>query len=329
VGSFFLQKNSFLLLLMGIFVVSGSLVYLFISSNGFTAPPSMVTPTTTGVVALKTQPSQLPPPKPCSSKRRDFPLGIAYPDWGTPAYGESDTTWLTELQNTRTQTASCWMEKPILLHQGSLTSTTVTQGSSTSSVASFVYGVRFAHSLGLHIFVTAQLQASGPEPWSGKITFSTYQQEQQWFQMNWGSLQRQPPSWMRNWSLKMIGVSASVPLVDIPEQVKPKQLPSLWKKIVKLQLDNFSKALAEPLFISEIGYPHKTDALYHPWDTTGTAPPDPAQQADACAAALANIIPDPHILGSFFWGWDNVGDHALHGLPATRVIHSYYTSLQA
>jgi hypothetical protein len=57
--------------------------------------------------------------------------------------------------------------------------------------------------------------------------------------------------------------------------------------------------------------------------------PRPQTRRNRQTRALANIIPDPHILGSFFWGWDNVGDHALHGLPATRVIHSYYTSLQA
>ncbi len=383
--SFFVQKNSFLLLLMSILIV-GSLVYLFISSNVSTAPPTMVTPTGTGPLALKIPPTPLHPPKPCASKGRDFQMGVAFPDWGTTAYGGSDTKWLTELQNLRVQTASCWVEMPILLHQESLTSTTVTQGISTSSVPSFTYGVRFAQSLGFHIFVVAQLQASGPQPWSGKIIFSTYEQQQQWFQsywqalkpymvaaaqmgveqfalgteyellettapaslwntliaearsvypgtltydMNWGSLQRKPPSWMRNPILKMIGVSAYVPLVNTPQQVDQKQLSGLWKKIVKQQLDNFSKALGEPILISEIGYPNKTDALYQPWNTTSTAPPDPAQQAAACDAALANIIPDPHILGSFFWGWDNVGDHGLHDLPATTVIHSYYTSLQA
>ncbi|MDQ2713353.1 MAG: hypothetical protein M3Z08_00395 [Chloroflexota bacterium] len=382
---FLVQKSSLLLLLMGILII-GSLVYLFISSNVFTAPSATVTPTGTVPLALKVPPTPLHPPKPCSSKVRDFQMGVAFPDWGPTAYSESDTRWLTELQTLRTQTASCWVEMPILLHQASLTSTIVAPGLSTSSVSSFTYGVRFAQSLGFHIFVTAQLQASGPQPWSGKITFSTYEQEQQWFQsywqalkpymvaaaqtgveqfalgteyewleanapaslwntliaeaqgvypgtltydMNWGSLQTKPPSWMHNTSLKMIGVSAYIPLVDTPAQVNPKQLPGLWKKRVKLQLDNFSKALGEPIFISEIGYPNRTDALYQPWNTTSTAPTDPAQQAAACDAALANIIPDPHILGSFFWGWDNVGDHALHDLPATKVIHSYYTSLQA
>jgi hypothetical protein len=312
-------------------------------------------------------------------------MGIAFPDWGTTAYGQSDTKWLATLPEMQTQTAACWVEMPILFHQSSLTSTSVVQGPATSQLSSFDYGVHIAHSLGLHVFVTAQLQADGPQPWSGAIYFTSYAQEQQWFEsywetikpyamlaeqdgveqfalgteyawleqnapaslwnglidnlssvfhgtltydMNWGSLQMPPPSWMHNKHLKMIGISAYMPLVNTPVRVEPTQISALWKQTVKTQLDNFSIALGEPIFLSEIGYPNSQIALYHPWDSSSPAPSDPQEQAAACDAVLANIIPDQHILGSFFWGWDNTGDFNLHGIQATSVIQTYYKSLQ-
>jgi len=45
--------------------------------------------------------------------------------------------------------------------------------------------------------------------------------------------------------------------------------------------------------------------------------------------ALANIIPDPNILGVFFWGWDDTGSFSLKGLQAASVVHTHYSSLQA
>ena len=260
------------------------------------------------------------------------------------------------------------------------------QGPATSNLASFDSGVRFAHSLGLRVFVTAQLQTADKIPWSGSIYFTSYAQEQQWFasywqtlkpyavlaeqdkveqfalgtefawleqnapaslwnglidqlssvyhgtityDMNWGSLQTPPPSWMHNPHLKMIGISAYSPLVSSPKRVDPKQVFALWKQTVKVELDNFSIALGEPIFLSEIGYPDSAIALYHPWDSSSTAPADPQEQAAACDAALANIISDPRILGTFFWGWDNTGDFNLNNVQANTVLHSYYKSLQA
>jgi len=38
-------------------------------------------------------------------------------------------------------------------------------------------------------------------------------------------------------------------------------------------------------------------------------------------AELSGIIPDQHILGSFFWSWDNAEDFNLHDLQAATVIH--------
>ncbi len=381
--SLFMQKNGFLLLLGVIAIVSAVLVYLFMVGNASILQPATATP-------MAKEPStpiaQLHPSKSCSSRQRYFQTGIAFPQWGPKGYGASDTRWLAELVDMRTLTAACWIEMPILFFQSSLTSTTVIPGPSTPSVSSLNYGVRFAHVLGLHIFITPLLQVRGPQPWAGDIQFSTFKQEQQWFasywraikpyvvaaaqngveqfalgteyewlqvhapsslwngliselrsvfpgtltyDMNWTSVHLPPPSWMHNADLKMIGVSAYFPLVNTPKRVDPQQIFDLWEKKVKRELDTFAARLGEPIFISEIGYRNSADTLYRTYETTSSAPPDPVEQAAAYDAALANIFSDQHILGSFFWGWDDAGGaFNLKGSQATSVIHKYYEALQ-
>jgi hypothetical protein len=379
---FFVQKNSFLLLLLGIVVISASAVYLFTAENAI-MPRTTGSSTAVYPPLAKLTPSL--PAKACASTQRNFQKGIAFPQWGSTAYGERDAKWLTELPEMRTQTGACWVEIPLLFYQSSLTSTKVTQGLSTPTVSSFDYGIHYAHALGLYIFVTPLLQVSGSQPWAGAIQFSTLAHEQQWFEsywkalkpyvlaasqahveqlalgteyewlqehapdslwnelitrlrsvfpgtltydMNWTSLQKPPRSWMYNANLKMIGISAYLPLIHAPERVEPRHIFALWKQTIKRALDNFALKLGEPIFISEIGYRNSADALYHSWEPTSSAPPDPEEQASACDAALANIVPDQHILGSFFWGWDDVQAFRLAGQPAATVIHTYYRALQ-
>src|SRR5260221_7228465 len=381
-----IQKNSVLLILGVILIVSASLVFLFTAGKALLWPVAVVTPTPKPLYTPLAELSDSRSSKPCGSKQRDFQMGIAFPQWGPTAYGENDTKWLAELPDLQTQTAACWVEMPVLLYQASLTSTTVTQGPSTPSVSSFNYGVHLAHALGLHIFVTPLLQVNGAQPWTGAIQFTTYPQEQQWFEsywqaikpyavtaaqagveqfalgteyewlqenapdslwngliaelrsvfpgtltydMNWITQPSQLPSWMKNPLLKMIGFSEYIPLTDAPVPVDPRQLSGLWKEKVKSILDDLSIQLGKPMFISEIGYRNSTDALYQAYASTTTAPADPAEQAAACDAALANVIPDTHIAGIFFWGWDDTGAFNLKGLQAATVIHSYYKSLQA
>lgn len=380
------QKNSFLLLLGIIVIVSASLVYLFTAGRALIQPSTLATPTAKASSTPLAELPQARPLKACSSKQRNFQMGMAFPQWGPTAYSEQDAKWLTELPDMRTQTAACWVEMPVLFYQSSLTSTTVTQGPSTPSLSSFTYGVHLAHSLGLHIFVAPLLGVGGSQPWAGAIRFSTYAQEQQWFgsywqaikpyavaaaqagveqfalgteyewlqanapdslwngliaelrsvfpgtltyDMNWITQLSQLPSWMKNPLLKMIGFSEYIPLTDAPVPVDPRQLSGLWKEKVKGILDDLSLQLGKPMFISEIGYRNSTDALYQAYASTTTAPADPAEQAAACEAALANVIPDTHIAGIFFWEWGDTGAFNLKGLQAATVIHKYYASLQS
>src|SRR5258708_20979828 len=120
--------------------------------------------------------------------------------------------------------------------------------------------------------------------------------------MNWTSLPKTPPNWMLDPDLKMIGVSAYLPIVNTSERVNPRNMSSLWATTVKSALDAFATELGEPIFISEVGYRNSSNALYQPWASTNSAPADPEEQAAAYKAVLANILVDPQILGSFFWG---------------------------
>jgi hypothetical protein len=147
------------------------------------------------------------------------------------------------------------------------------------------------------------------------------------YDMDWSSLSRPVQAWMNNSNLSVIGVTEYIPLVDIPKRVDPKVMFSLWRDKVKRAIDNFAIHVGKPVVISEIGYRNTSDALYHPWDTESpTSPPDPIEQAAAYNAALENVMPDPHIAGIFFWGWDGVGAFKLSGQPAVVVLHLWYTS---
>ncbi len=379
------RKVSFLFFLVGIAILGSTLTYLLTAGTGSTSQSASVTSTVTVPHTPISQLKPTPPSKGCSVVQRNFEMGMAFPQWTPDGYGDGDAKWLTELPELQVQSGACWVEIPVLFFQSSLTSTKVTTGQSTVLLSSFTYGIHFAHALGLHVFATPLLDVNGPQSWSGAIKFSTYSQEQQWFEsywqaikpyavaaaqagveqlslgteyewlqenapdslwdslisevrsifpgtltydMNWSSLSVPPRSWMHNSNLKMIGVSAYLPIVGTPKRVDPKYIAGMWKNTVKSALDNFARALGEPILVSEIGYRNSADALYNSWESTSAAPPDPQVQEAACDAALANLISDPHILGTFFWGWDDVGAFTLKNQPAVPAIRERYQTLQ-
>lgn len=183
----FFKRIGFLFLLVCLAAVSVSGIYLLFLKGNTILPDSpqqraIVSSTATPGITVTT------PPKPCEAKQRSFEMGVAFPQYRTNAYGGSNTTWLTEMPQMRAQTSACWVEMPILFRQSSLTSTTVMPGPSTPSIASFTYGIQFAHSLGLHVYVSTLLYAEGPQAWSGAIKFTTGTDEQAWFGSYWEAL---------------------------------------------------------------------------------------------------------------------------------------------
>ena len=367
-------------------IVSGSLASLLLS--GCSQQTQTITPTPTRAISSTPRDSGTvtTSAKPCTLKQRDFEMGIAFPQWNPTAYSKSDNEWMTELPQLRQQTSACWVSMPVLFQQASESATVLTPSpTSAPTVSAFTEGVQYAHSLGLHVFFTPLIQVEGPQAWAGAIKFSSYAQEQQWFQgywqgiepyvtaaaqtgveqiaigteeewlqenapdanwnslitnihgvfsgtltynMNFTALQKPVRNWMHNSNLKMIGISTYLPVANTPARIDPSQMPNLWANTVKSQLDAFAVRLGEPIFLSEVGYRNSTDALYHPWQQDSSNPADPQAQAGACNAALVNSIPDPHILGSFFWGWDETGLFNLKNSSAATAIQSQYATLQ-
>lgn len=147
------------------------------------------------------------------------------------------------------------------------------------------------------------------------------------YDMNWTSLGSPIPAWFSNRDLGIVGVSEYIPMIDTRERLTLADIIPLWRDKVKAQLDTLAQQTRKPVILSEIGYRNSADALYHPWFPDSTvSPPDPAEQAAACEAALTNIIPDPHIVGVFFWGWDSVGGFKLSDQPATAVLQKWFSS---
>ena len=155
---------------------------------------------------------------------------------------------------------------------------------------------------------------------TGTLTYDT----------NWSDLGTKPPAWMLNPELEMIGVSGYLSLVDTPTHVEPDQVAALWKEKAQPQLDNYIKMLGKPIILSEVGFRNTPDALYHVWDPRSTGPVDAEEQAAACDAVLVNVMANPQIRGSFFWGWDEVDRMSLKGQePAVNALHNRYAPLQS
>ena len=150
------------------------------------------------------------------------------------------------------------------------------------------------------------------------------------YDMNWYPTNIAIPDWFGNANLSMIGVSSYFPLVDTSTRIDPSAMVSLWHTKVLTVLDNLSTRIGKPVLISEIGYRNSSDALYQTWDQNSMKPLDPQEQAGAYNAALTNAIPDKHIAGIFFWGWQDVGRFTLKGQSETlAVLHKWYTSVGA
>ncbi len=130
---------------------------------------------------------------------------------------------------------------------------------------------------------------------SGKLTYD----------INWNSLSKPIPSWLSNPALDYIGVSEYMPVAQSPQALSTDQIRAVWNSSLLPTLDRFSQTTGKPLIFSEIGYRNATDALYRPWEHSTTAPADPALQAAAYTAAAQAVFGDKHIVGLFFWAWDN------------------------
>ncbi len=123
-----------------------------------------------------------------SLSRPGFQAGVAFPQWGPTGYGAGDAQWSQGLQQISTQTSARWIEIPLLFFQSSLSSTDVIVGPSTPTLAAFADGLHVAHARGYRIFVTPIISVGGTQSWAGAISFTTYEQEQAWFESYWQAI---------------------------------------------------------------------------------------------------------------------------------------------
>lgn len=149
------------------------------------------------------------------------------------------------------------------------------------------------------------------------------------YDMNWSSLDFPLVSWLKDPDLAMIGVSSYIPLLDTLKAIEPNTISSLWSIKIKSKLDTFASEIGKRVLISEIGYRNSTDTLYQTWLPDTKAPPDPHMQAAAYDATLSNTFSDPHIAGTFFWGWDGVARFTIKGQPAVQILNKWYSLPQA
>ena len=84
--------------------------------------------------------------------RPNLERGMIYPQWGSTAYGLDDTVWQQGIQAIKTQTASTWLEIPVLLQQATIYSTSVGPSSTAPSLDAFASGIHASRALGYHVF---------------------------------------------------------------------------------------------------------------------------------------------------------------------------------
>jgi len=114
-----------------------------------------------------------------------FETGMVFPQWTQDGYGFSDTVWQQGLHDIQTQTGARWIEMTVLLDQTSPTSTHIGTGLSTVSVNALASGIITARTLGYHVFVVPLMSVDVAGAWAASIQFSTYQEEQEWFDSYW------------------------------------------------------------------------------------------------------------------------------------------------
>lgn len=110
---------------------------------------------------------------------------MIFPQWGTTAYSSEDINWQIGLNEIQSQTDARWIELPIDLFQPTLVSTSVQAAQFTPTPEGVAEGIRAAHAMHYHVFVTPQLTVGGARPWAGEIQFPTVQQTQEWFDNYW------------------------------------------------------------------------------------------------------------------------------------------------
>ena len=159
------------------------------------------------------------------------------------------------------------------------------------------------------------LIASIRSAYSGRLTYD----------MNWSSMARAVPGWMRDPTLSALGVSDYTPLTssggDTAESVR-----RVWDERVGTLLDQLHERSGRPIFLSEVGFRYTENSFDQRWlekDPVNSTL-DLHRQAMAFDAVLAAVAAKPWITGVFCWGWVDVGQFQLKGTPAAATIKAWF-----
>jgi len=131
-------------------------------------------------------PTSAPAPTPVVVfQRPELETGVAFPQYGSNAYGSTDPYWSTGIGEIDHQTGARWVEIIINFDQAYYNSSTISIGSSTPSLRSLRQGIQLAHKLGMKVFMAPfiSLEHNSPEneKWSGDISCDTLATCSTWF----------------------------------------------------------------------------------------------------------------------------------------------------
>jgi hypothetical protein len=140
------------------------------------------------------------------------------------------------------------------------------------------------------------------------------------YSANWDHY-RQVPFWD---AVDEVGVTAYFELAgDDDDEVSDDELQAAWAA-PKRELLAFAASRRQPLVITEVGYPAKETAAWHPWDETARAAVDVELQArlyDAfCAAWKREPLDGFYVWNWFGFGGDDDGGYTPRGKPAARAL---------
>lgn len=125
------------------------------------------------------------PTPPVVYNRPELQTGVAFPQYGPTAYGDTDSNWSTGLGEIEQQTGARWVEMIINFDQEYYDSPTIGVGATAPTLSSLQQGIIRAHKQGKRVFLVPliSLLHNSPEneKWSGDIACSSLATCSTWF----------------------------------------------------------------------------------------------------------------------------------------------------
>jgi len=132
-------------------------------------------------------------------------------------------------------------------------------------------------------------------------------------------------------ALDFIGISAYFPLVEAASPSR-RELAAAWRPIVG-RLGALSRRWERKIVFTEVGYPAADWAAWQPWKLPDAEEQNPRLQAEAYAAFLEAVWPQPWVGGAYWWKWFSDGGRAtegdafdFRGQPAAEEVRSVWSS---